>query len=100
MVAHLKDIEKVMGIDTLTQQILPVIVELSEDQKWRIREKVIESIPTLTKNLGKSVFDQKLYEIVICALNDNIYKIRESAGRCLCELVSNDELGKVFGIFF
>jgi len=33
----LEDLNKVIGIDTLSQSIIPALTELSQDKNWRIK---------------------------------------------------------------
>ena len=49
-----------IGIQELSQSLLPAIVELAEDNKWRVRLAIIEHMPLLAKQLGQSFFDEKL----------------------------------------
>ena len=34
---RLSDMNKVIGIDLLSQSLLPAVVELAEDKQWRVR---------------------------------------------------------------
>ena len=42
---------QVIGVNQLSQSILPAIVELAEDQKWRVRLAIIEYMPLLAGQL-------------------------------------------------
>lgn len=42
---------QVIGIKQLSQSLLPAIVELSEDSKWRVRLAIIEYMPLLAGQL-------------------------------------------------
>lgn len=44
----------VMGVERVAASILPAIVQLAEDKQWRVREAVIEHLPTLSQHLVKS----------------------------------------------
>ena len=50
-------IYQVIGIHQLSQSLLPAIVELAEDPKWRVRLAIIEHMPLLAEQLGKFGFD-------------------------------------------
>ena len=63
----------------LIQNLLPAIVQLAEDGKWRVRLAIIEHMPLLAQQLGQEVFEEKLVELVISWLNDNVYAIRDAA---------------------
>jgi serine/threonine-protein phosphatase 2A regulatory subunit A len=41
----------VIGIELLSQSLLPAIVELAEDRQWRVRLAIIEYIPLLASQL-------------------------------------------------
>jgi hypothetical protein len=43
---------QVIGVELLSQSLLPAIVELAEDNKWRVRLAIIEHIPALAQQLG------------------------------------------------
>ena len=40
-----------IGIGQLSQSLLPAIVELAEDSKWRVRMAIIEYMPLLAEQL-------------------------------------------------
>ena len=40
-----------IGIGQLSQSLLPAIVELAEDTKWRVRLAIIEYMPLLAEQL-------------------------------------------------
>ena len=45
---------QVIGIKQLSQSLLPAIVELAEDTKWRVRLAIIEYMPLLAGQLVSS----------------------------------------------
>ncbi|XP_024174313.1 serine/threonine-protein phosphatase 2A 65 kDa regulatory subunit A beta isoform [Rosa chinensis] len=68
-----------IGIDLLSQSLLPAIVELAEDRHWRVRLAIIEYIPSLASQLGVGFFDDKLGSLCMQWLNDKVYSIRDAA---------------------
>lgn len=40
-----------MNVDMLSQSLLPAILQLAQDTKWRTRLAIIEHIPNLAKQL-------------------------------------------------
>lgn len=82
----------VIGIDLLSQSLLPAIVELAEDKQWRVRQAIIEYIPLLATQLGKAFFDEQLGNLCMSWLGDNVYSIREAA------TVNLRKLTEVFGV--
>ena len=49
----------VIGIGQLSQSLLPAIVELAEDAKWRVRLAIIEYMPLLAEQLVSSIDHRK-----------------------------------------
>lgn len=80
-----------IGIELLSQALLPAIVELAEDKNWRVRLAIITQIPLLAKQLGVAFFDEKLAQLSMNWLGDPVYSIREAA------TVNLESLTKEFG---
>jgi serine/threonine-protein phosphatase 2A regulatory subunit A len=76
----------VIGIERVSQALLPAIVELSEDKQWRIRLAIIEYIPLLAKQFGSKFFEEKLLELCMSGLRDLVFSIREAATLNLMKL--------------
>jgi len=81
-----------MTVNQLSASLLPAIMELAQDTKWRVRLQIIEHLPTLAAQLGAEFFDSKLSDLCMNWLGDQIYSIREAATGNLTKLVS------VFGV--
>jgi serine/threonine-protein phosphatase 2A regulatory subunit A len=71
----------------LSQSLLPAIVELAEDTKWRVRLAIIEYMPLLAGQLGVEFFDEKLNTLCMTWLVDHVFAIREAATINLKKLV-------------
>lgn len=82
----------VIGIELLSESLLPAIIELAEDKSWRVRQAIIEYIPLLATQLGKPFFDEQLGNLCMSWLGDNVYSIREAA------TVNLKKLTEVFGV--
>ena len=52
IISHLDCVNDVIGITELSQTLLPAIVQLAEDTKWRVRLAIIEYMPLLAGQLG------------------------------------------------
>ena len=87
IISSLETINAVIGVEMLSQALLPSIVDLSEDSKWRIRQAIIELVPKLAEQLGNEFFNDKLNSLCIAWLSDNVYSVRKAATKNLCELV-------------
>lgn len=68
-----------MGITQLSQSLLPAIVELAEDSKWRVRLAIIEYMPLLASQLGIQCFNEQLTNLSLNWLVDHVYAVREAA---------------------
>jgi hypothetical protein len=92
LVRHqLMQLKIVIGIELLSQALLPAIVELAEDKNWRVRLAIITQIPLLAKQLGVAFFDEKLAQLSMNWLGDPVYSIREAA------TINLESLTKEFG---
>ena len=54
----------VIGISQLSQSLLPAIVELAEDTKWRVRLAIIEYMPLLAEQLVSPLV--AMVSLVVC----------------------------------
>lgn len=66
-------------MDLLRQSLLPAILDLAEDAKWRVRLAIIESIPMLATQLGKGLFTERLNSLCMNCLADDVYSVRRVA---------------------
>jgi serine/threonine-protein phosphatase 2A regulatory subunit A len=76
----------VVSVDLLSQSLLPAIVDLAEDGKWRVRLAIIELIPILAKHLGREYFGDKLSALCMAWLDDGVHSIRRAATENLMQL--------------
>lgn len=60
IVAHLGEVNSVIGVDLLAQSLLPTILELANDGKWRVRQAIIDHMPMLATQLGSTFFNDRL----------------------------------------
>jgi serine/threonine-protein phosphatase 2A regulatory subunit A len=89
---NLANLFSVIGIDLLSQSLLPAIVQLAEDKQWRVRLAIIEYIPLLASQLGVKFFDEQLSDLCMGWLGDTVFSIREAATQNLKKLT------EVFGV--
>lgn len=88
IISNLASLNEVIGIEQLSQSLLPAIVELSEDTKWRVRLAILEHMPLLAEQLGRKMFDDKLNELCMKWLVDHVYAIRQAATITVRKLVA------------
>ena len=81
-----------IGIELLSESLLPAVVELAEDKSWRVRQAIIEYMPLLATQLGKQFFDEQLGTLCMSWLGDTVYSIREAA------TVNLRKLTEAFGV--
>lgn len=68
IISNLDCVNEVIGIRQLSQSLLPAIVELAEDAKWRVRLAIIEYMPLLA---GQLVSQEELKQRVLkCVSNE------------------------------
>ncbi|ELW48894.1 Serine/threonine-protein phosphatase 2A 65 kDa regulatory subunit A alpha isoform [Tupaia chinensis] len=94
IISNLDCVNEVIGIRQLSQSLLPAIVELAEDAKWRVRLAIIEYMPLLAGQLGVEFFDEKLNSLCMAWLVDHVYAIREAATSNLKKLVLSEVCGQ------
>uniref|UniRef100_A0A671R216 Serine/threonine-protein phosphatase 2A 65 kDa regulatory subunit A beta isoform-like n=1 Tax=Sinocyclocheilus anshuiensis TaxID=1608454 RepID=A0A671R216_9TELE len=87
IISNLDCVNEVIGIRQLSQSLLPAIVELAEDAKWRVRLAIFEYMPLLAGQLGVEFFDEKLNSLCMAWLIDHVFAIREAATCNLMKLV-------------
>ena len=71
IISNLDCVNEVIGVQQLSQSLLPAIVELAEDSKWRVRLAIIEYMPLLAgrylKDTTLRIFSyRKLHERSEC----------------------------------
>jgi serine/threonine-protein phosphatase 2A regulatory subunit A len=89
IISKIELVNQVIGIDLLSQSLLPAIFQLAEEKEWRVRLAIIEYIPLLACQLGVKFYDEKLSAL---CLGDPVFSIREAATRNLKKLT------EVFGV--
>jgi serine/threonine-protein phosphatase 2A regulatory subunit A len=80
----LENIDKV-DLSSLTPAVLPVILEITGETRWRAKIATIKLIPAFTKVLGD--FSCKIFLLVSSWLADSIYPAREKISQQLGPLV-------------
>ncbi len=86
IISNLDVINGVIGVELLSQSLLPAIIDLAEDSKWRVRFAIIEHIPKLADQLGCAFFNDKLSNMCMTWLGDEVYSIRRAAAENLKHL--------------
>ena len=92
IICKLEAVNKVIGVECLSQSLLPAIIELAEDKQWRVRQAIIEHMPLLASQMGVKFFEERLAKMCITWLADSVYTIRAAAAENLKNLT------EVFGV--
>lgn len=71
---------------SLGDSLLPVILKLREDDNWRIRKAVIETLPVLAESMGIDFFETRLMDMYFSGFRDRICEVRLAATTSLCRL--------------
>jgi len=66
-------------IALLEESIIPSVLELTLDSDWRVRLGIIDKFAALAKCFGPRFFAERLFELSLAALEDNVADIRQSA---------------------
>jgi serine/threonine-protein phosphatase 2A regulatory subunit A len=91
IISKLDAVNQVVGIEKLSQSLLPAIYQLAEDRQWRVRLAIIEHLPLLASQLGQDFFDEKLGALCLAFLGDTVCAVREAA------TLNLRKLSEVFG---
>ena len=101
IICKLDLINRVIGIDLLSETLLPAIFELSQDkvcpfcgllssfalsssstfllQSWRVRVSIIERMPLFAEQLGPAFFQERLSALCVSLLTDSVFAVRQAA---------------------
>ncbi|KAH8086085.1 hypothetical protein JL720_7285 [Aureococcus anophagefferens] len=91
IISNLGPVHAVVGVDLLSQSLLPAIVDLADDAKWRVRGAIIEHVPLIADQLGVAFFDDALKAKCVGWLADDVAAIRIAATRNLRLLAPSDD---------
>ncbi|KAM6179011.1 serine/threonine-protein phosphatase 2A 65 kDa regulatory subunit A beta isoform-like [Rhynchocyon petersi] len=87
IISNLHCVNEVIEFHQLSQSLLPAVVELAQNAKWRVRLAILECMPSLADQLGLELFDKKLKSLCMDWLVDRVSAIREAATTNLRKLV-------------
>ncbi|KAG5506435.1 hypothetical protein JKF63_05938 [Porcisia hertigi] len=70
----------------LAPSLIPVVINLATDIKWRVREVVVAQVPYIITSLGRSA--EQILQVCIGRLTDRVAAIRNAAVQSCCKLVT------------
>jgi len=79
ILTRLELLNESIGSAGLISSVLPSLLELSKDPKFRVRMGVIEKMALLSRIMGVKLFEKKLQSVIIAALSDHVFAIRDVA---------------------
>ena len=79
IIKNLDKLNEVVKVDAFVQGIIPSLVEISDNNNWRVRGQIEEIVPVLARIVNKKLFFESIMPICIKWLTDPVYAIRERA---------------------
>jgi serine/threonine-protein phosphatase 2A regulatory subunit A len=88
-------ITKVLGVESLSQSVIPALTELAQDKNWRIRAQTIEVLAFFAKAIvfyssvleGAEFLNDKVIKLLMDWLADRVFAVREAAINSVKQLV-------------
>lgn len=73
----------------LAPKLVPVVISLSGDPKWRLREVVVSQVPYVITSLGKNA-EEEVVNVCVERLTDRVATIRDAAVQSCSKLVAEN----------
>lgn len=73
----------------LAPRLIPVVISLANDPKWRLREVVVAQVPYIITSLGKNA-EEEVVNVCVERLSDRVATIRDAAAQSCCKLVAEN----------
>ena len=86
IIKHLDKLNEVVNIDNYVQGIIPSLIEISDNNNWRVRCQVEETIPVFARILNRKSFLENIMPIILKWLTDPVYAIRQRACKIMKRL--------------
>jgi len=78
--AKLADVCVILGLEVFEVEVLPLLKEVTIDQKWRVRNSIVKNIANIGIQMGKDKFAKsRLREILVQSLKDPASTVRDTA---------------------
>lgn len=85
---NIGDITKVIGLETLSQAILPALNDLATHKSWRIRSESVDLILYFCKAFGLDfLLNDKNNKMYLDLLRDKVFAVRKKAIESLKSVV-------------
>ena len=86
IIKNLDKLNEVVNIDNYVQGIIPSLIEISDNNNWRVRAQVEETVPVFARIVNKKLFLDNIMPICIKWLTDPVYAVRERACKIMKRL--------------
>ena len=86
IIKNLDKLNEVVNIDSFVQGIIPSLVEISDNNNWRVRAQAGEIIPVFARIVNRKLFIESILPICIKWLTDPVYAIRERSCKIIKKL--------------
>ena len=86
IIKNLDKLNEVVNIDNFVQGIIPSLVEISDNNNWRVRCQVEETVPVFARIVNKKLFFESIMPICLKWLTDPVYAIRQRACKIMVRL--------------
>ena len=86
IIKNLDKLNEVVNIDSFVQGIIPSLVEISDNNNWRVRAQVEETVPVFARIVNRKLFLDNIMPICIKWLTDPVYAIRQRACKIMKRL--------------
>ena len=83
---HLDKLNEVVNIDNFVQGIIPSLIEISENNNWRVRCQVEETLPVFARIVNRKLFLDNIMPICLKCLTDPVYAIRQKTCKIMKRL--------------
>ena len=86
IIKNLDKLNEVVNIDNFVQGIIPSLIEISDNNNWRVRCQVEEIVPVFARIVNRKLFLDNIMPICIKWLTDAVYAIRQRACKIMKRL--------------
>ena len=83
---NLDKLNEVVNIDNFVQGIIPSLIEISENNNWRVRCQVEETVPVFARIVNRKLFLDNIMPLCLKCLTDPVYAIRQRACKIMKRL--------------
>jgi len=90
--SHIDKAYEIVGEQKFCAELLPLIVKLQEDTKWRVRHAVLINVPFIAKLAGvKQIGETTFHDMLLIPFRDPVCAIRNAVVELIPQLV--DQMG-------